>query len=76
MRVSAGPDGLEANGASESPAISPDARFVAFDSEARNLVLDGSSAPIGAFLRDTCLGAAGECKPSTTRLAISPAPPR
>jgi len=75
-RVSLGPDGIEANGASDSPAVSPDARFIAFDSEARNLVADGSAAPTGAFLRDTCRGAAGECTPATTRLAISPAPPR
>jgi len=75
-RVSLGPDGIEANGASDSPALSPDARFVAFDSAARNLVPDGSAAPTGAFLRDTCFGAAGECTPATTRLAISPAPPR
>ena len=75
-RVSLGPDGLEANGASDSPAVSPDARFVAFESEARNLVADGSAAPSGAFLRDTCRGAAGECTPATTRLAISSAPPR
>ena len=75
-RVSLGPDAIEANGASDSPALSPDARFVAFDSEARNLVPDGSAAPTGAFLHDTCWGAAGECTPATTRLAISPALPR
>lgn len=76
-RVSLGPDGIEANGASESPSLSPDGRFVAFDSQARNLVPDGSSAPTGAFLRDTCFGAAaGECPPATTRLAISPTAPR
>ncbi len=75
-RLSLGPDGSEANGASDSPAVSPDGRFVAFDSQARNLVADGSAAPSGAFLRDTCFGAAGECAPATTRLAISPAPPR
>jgi hypothetical protein len=74
-RISVGPDGIEANGASESPSLSPDARFVAFDSEARNLVPDGSAAPTGAFLRDTCFGAASECIPATTRLAIS-SPPR
>ena len=75
-RISLGPDGIEANGASDSPSLSPDARFVAFDSQARNLVPDGSAAPTGAFLRDTCFGAAGECTPATTRLAISPAAPR
>jgi WD40-like Beta Propeller Repeat len=75
-RVSVGLDGAEANGASGSPTISADGRLVAFDSEARNLVADGSSAPAGAFVRDTCHGAAAECTPSTKRLAISPAPPR
>jgi hypothetical protein len=74
-RVSVGPDEIEANGASDSPSISADGRFIVFDSEARNLVADGSAAPTGAFLRDTCWGAA-ECAPSTSRLAISPAPPR
>ena len=73
-RVSVGPDGVEANGASNSPAISADGRFIAFDSEAWNLVADGSSAPAGAFLRDTCRGAAADCTPATKRLAISPAP--
>jgi hypothetical protein len=75
-RISVGPDGVEANGASDSPSLSPDARFVAFDSEARNLVPDGSAAPSGAFLRDTCRGAAGVCTPATKRLAISSAPAR
>jgi hypothetical protein len=74
-RVSVGPDGIEANGASDSPSISADGRFVVFDSEARNLVADGSAAPTGAFLRDTCWGAA-ECTSATSRLAISPSPSR
>lgn len=73
-RVSVGADGAEANGASDAPTLSADGRFVAFDSEARNLVTDGSSAPTGAFVRDTCRGAAAECAPSTQRLAISSAP--
>jgi WD40-like Beta Propeller Repeat len=73
-RVSVGPGDVEANGASDSPTLSADARFVAFDSAARNLVTDGSSAPTGAFVYDTCLGAAAPCAPSTRRLAISPAP--
>jgi hypothetical protein len=75
-RASVGPDGLEANGASNSPAISADGRYVAFDSAAQNLVADGSSAPAGAFARDTCRGVAVQCTPSTSRLAISPKPAR
>jgi WD40 repeat protein len=72
IRISVALDGAEANGASASPTISADGRYIAFDSAARNLVADGSSAPTGAFVRDTCHGAAGECTPATSRLAISP----
>jgi WD40-like Beta Propeller Repeat len=75
-RISLGADGTEVNGPSSSPSISPDGRFIAFDSAAGNLVLDGSSAPTGAFLRDTCFGAPAGCVPQTTRLAISPPPPQ
>jgi hypothetical protein len=75
-RVSVGPAGVEANGPSASPSISADGRFVAFDSVAHNLVNDGSSAPSGAFVRDTCHGVPLNCTPSTARLAISPSTPR
>jgi hypothetical protein len=74
--ISVGLDGAEANGPSTSPTISADGRFVAFDSQARNLVADGSSAPTGAFVRDTCHAAAPDCLPSTQRLAISSPPNR
>jgi hypothetical protein len=75
-RISIGLAGAEANGPSSSPSISADGRFVAFDSQAHNLVNDGSSAPSGAFVRDTCHGVSGNCTPSTSRLAISPAAAR
>jgi hypothetical protein len=75
-RVSAGPDGIESNGASASPSISSDGRFVTFDSAASNLVSDsqvnstGTSG--GAFLWDTCFGvaSASACTPSLTRLSV------
>jgi trimeric autotransporter adhesin len=78
-RVSSGPDGIEANGASASPSISPDGRFVAFDSAATNLLSDGSvysppGASTEAFLHDTCFGAASSCTPSTTRLSVTATP--
>ena len=37
-RVSVGPGGVQGNGDSFGPAISADGRFVAFDSDATNLV--------------------------------------
>lgn len=76
--LSLAPDGAAANGPSSSPAISPDGRFVAFNSSATNLVphLANSLAASGApplFLRDTCLGAAPACVPNTS--LVTPAEP-
>jgi hypothetical protein len=74
IRVSIGPDGAEANGASLSPAIGPDGRFVIFNSLATNLVQPQSlnSLPATAipplFLRDTCFGAEAGCLPTTSRV--------
>jgi hypothetical protein len=90
--VSVASDGGSANGASAYASISADGRFVAFDSEATNLMLAGAasvatptgtvtdnsaaSALAGAFLRDTCFGASGACTPSTTPLTDSGASTR
>jgi hypothetical protein len=64
LLVSAAADGTEANEDSQSPSMSADGRYVAFSSAATNLL---SEAPAGrqVFLRDTCLGAAQSCTPST-----------
>lgn len=67
--VSVNSAGGPANGASSSPAISADGRYVAFYSEARNLVASGSSGNI--FVRDTCLGAAN-CTPDTIAADLAP----
>jgi trimeric autotransporter adhesin len=77
--ISVAPDGSEANAASASPSISPDGRYVAFDSLATNLIVDGSSTATAvtssvSLLRDTCFGAASGCTPSTTRLTITALP--
>jgi YVTN family beta-propeller protein len=56
-----------ANNTAEYPAISPDGRYVAFASKATNLV-SGVTIPASSeqiFLRDTCVGAAAGCNPST-----------
>jgi hypothetical protein len=74
IRVSIGPDGTEADGASLAPAISPDGRFVVFNSLATNLVQLQSlnslpaTATLPLFLRDTCFGAAAGCLPATSRV--------
>lgn len=69
IRVSLGPDGAESNGASASPSITSDGRFVTFDSAATNLV---SESQPGAFLWDSCFGvaSASACTSSLTRLSV------
>lgn len=60
--ISIGALGGPANGPSASPAASADGRYVAFYSQAKNLVTQGASGNV--FIRDTCLGAA-TCSPQT-----------
>ncbi len=55
-RVSVGPRGMEADGASGEPSISGDGRFVAFDSYAQNLTGDVLRAPLNVFVHDRAAG--------------------
>jgi len=66
VRVSLANDGSESNGASSRPSISGDGRYIVFTSLADNLVGEDRNASADILLRDTCIGAAGECRPSTT----------
>jgi Tol biopolymer transport system component len=66
--VSIGALGGPANGASAAPAASADGRYVAFYSQAKNLVAEGASGNI--FLRDTCMGATN-CIPQTLAVDLS-----
>ncbi len=70
LRVSVADDGSEANGPSSGAAASADGRFVAFRSDANNLVASDTNFFADVFLRDTCLGAGG-CTPSTQIISIS-----
>jgi hypothetical protein len=51
-RVSVGPGGQQANGDNFEPAISAHGRFVAFTSEASNLVAGDTNATYDVFVRD------------------------
>ena len=51
-RVSLGQNGAEANGPSGFPAISADGRWIAFQSEATNLVAGDTNAAADIFLHD------------------------
>jgi hypothetical protein len=61
--LSVSSDGNPASGDSHTPSMSSDGRYVAFSTDAPNLV---ENAPPGrqVYLRDTCAGG-GSCKPST-----------
>ncbi|MCC5954062.1 MAG: S-layer homology domain-containing protein [Acidimicrobiia bacterium] len=63
-RVSIATDGTEANDASGSPSISADGRFVAFTSEATNLVPGDTNNATDIFVRDRIAG-------TTQRVSVS-----
>jgi trimeric autotransporter adhesin len=69
--VSVGVGGNPADRNSLSPSISADGRYVAFLSSARNLVNDDTNGVTDVFVRDTCLGAAAGCVPSTQRVSVA-----
>jgi Tol biopolymer transport system component len=55
-RVSVGPAGVQSNGWSLAPSISADGRFVAFDSDASNLVTGDTNKHADVFVRDRQTG--------------------
>jgi len=55
-RVSVGPSSVQANGASFSPLVADDGRYVVFASHATNLVAGDSNHKTDVFLRDRLLG--------------------
>jgi Tol biopolymer transport system component len=54
-RISIATGGAEANGSSYVPAMTPDGRFVAFASDATNLVAGDTNGVFDVFLRDRTL---------------------
>jgi len=67
-RVSVSSGGIQANGPSYDPVISADGRFVAFSSDADNLVGADSNLATDVFVRDLAAGA-------TTRVSVNSATP-
>ncbi len=66
-RVSVAPGGGQADGDSSAVTMTPDGRYVAFDSLASNLVPGGTPGPRAVFVRDLTTGA-------TARIAIGSNP--
>src|SRR5437016_61982 len=56
-RVSVASDGTQGNNASSYPALSADGRFVAFDSDATNLVAGDTNGATDVFVHDRQTGA-------------------
>jgi Tol biopolymer transport system component len=56
VRVSVAGDGVQANGASSYPTLSADGRFVAFQSEASNLVPNDTNGVADVFVHDRQTG--------------------
>jgi Tol biopolymer transport system component len=69
--VSASNAGLPGNAASGLPSVSASGRFIAFNSDAQNLVSGDTNGFTDVFVRDTCLGASTSCLPSTLRVSVS-----
>jgi hypothetical protein len=68
--VSVGLGGAPANNFSAHPAISRSGRFVAFASNASNLVAGDTNNAFDIFVRDTCVGAPAGCVPSTSLVSV------
>jgi hypothetical protein len=67
VSVASGANGAQGNGASRSPSISSDGRYVAFESDATNLAGTDNNGKTDIFVRDTCAGVSG-CTQTTTRV--------
>ena len=70
--ISAAADGSAGNGESHAAAMSADGRYVGFSSAATNLV-EGAPAGRQVYLRDTCVGTAKACQPSTQLISTDEA---
>jgi Tol biopolymer transport system component len=70
-RVSVSTSGAEANGSSSNHAISGNGRYVAFTSQATNLVTGDTNNATDIFVRDTCAGVPTGCTPTTARVSVT-----
>jgi hypothetical protein len=70
--ITIAPDGSAANGDSlVAASISQTGRFIAFQSNATNLAPVPSGQQAEIFLRDTCIGVASGCTPSTQLVSVT-----
>jgi trimeric autotransporter adhesin len=67
--VSVATGGAAATMDSRGGSLSADGRFVAFESDADNLVSGDTNNATDVFVRDTCVGGPAGCTPATTLLS-------
>ncbi len=72
MRVSLRDDGSQSSLASSSPAIGETGGHVAFVSADPSIVTGDANGVADVFLRNSCLGVAGNCLPGTRRISVAP----
>ena len=65
------PDSNTTDGTASEAVLSADGRFVAFSSNASNIVAGDTNAKSDVFVRDTCQGAASDCAPRTVRVSVA-----
>jgi Tol biopolymer transport system component len=58
-------------GDTEHPIITPDGRYIVFNSFAANVVPGDTNGFLDDFIRDTCRGAAPTCVPSVIRVSVA-----
>ena len=69
--VSVATGGSAATADSRGGSLSTDGRFIAFESDATNVVSGDTNSTTDVFLHDTCAGAAAGCAASTIRLSVT-----
>ncbi|HTZ47291.1 MAG TPA: hypothetical protein VMH20_06850 [Verrucomicrobiae bacterium] len=67
--VSVAPDGTVGNADSHGVSMTPDGRYIAFSSAATNLAANAAAGQ-QVYVRDTCHGATGSCKPATQMVSV------
>jgi len=71
-RVNLASDSTQANAATgDHFMVNPGGGTAVFDSAADNLVPGDTNGKSHVFLRDTCLGATGNCTPATVRVSLA-----
>ena len=70
IRITEAIDGSPPNGPSVNGGLEWEGRFAVFASKASNLVAGDTNDAYDLFIRDTCVGAIGDCMLATTRAVM------